>query len=332
MADPTYATTSAAIAGQLSTVDGIGRIHQGERHVRDERRLRDLFGCYVPDAAGRVALRGWIITRDEMSEDWWTQTRTEGRETWTLTGLQGVTKGLGAEASFQALADRVWESFRGITTLGDLTQISAATTPTLGYATLAKRLCYTASIRLEASTVYSIGSDATTPVGQTSTADTREGYSDAAGQIAGQLASVTDAGRVHAERVWTVKREELIDRFTEEAEGLLPGKRVVRSWQVYRDSDAEQRGLGNRVEATTVWKLQAARSWSDAALSYEDTQAHVDAVAARFRQLPNLGSLQNATQVLSTPLQVREIGARSFGGTITHFIDGELAITEVCHA
>lgn len=332
MASPTYATTSAAIVTKLESVSQAGNVHNGERHVRTESRLKDLFGTYITDAAGRVGLRGWIVQRNEIAEEWWTQTRTVATERWTLTGLQGVAKSATAEAGFQALADRVWKAFRDIKTLGDLEHITAQRTPSFGYGKVAGRLCFTATIELEATCLYTIGSDATPPSASDGAVSDREGYADTADQIADYLDTLTNAGQVHRERRWATTRDELVDLFTELlTDGTTDIRRVVRTWQVYREADSEQRGIGNRVEADGLWKLQAAWSWRDSESTYAAVQAHVDDACALFRQLPNLGSKDNAFQVLSSPLQIREVGGRMLGDVLTHFVDGEISISEVCH-
>lgn len=332
-----YLTTSAGIVGELSAVEGIGRVHAGDRHIRDDKRLHDLLGVEAErDVSDRMPVRGWFVTRESLTEEPFTQSRTKSTERWMLRGVQSVTAGDGSEASWQALLDRVWAHFRGVTSVGDLECLEAASTPAIGFTTIGDRLCHLAEIELEATEEHTINATLVPadPV-LTATATTRESYSDAACQIAALLADVPDAGRVHAERLWAHSAADKLDLFSLPPvgdEGLLEGRRELRSWQVYRGAATEARGIGNRIEATATYAVQGSRSWRDSAGSYCAFQAHLDAVRARVRAVQTLGNVANPTQAESSPLQVTEVGARQVGPYLTHFADCEVQVAEVVHA
>lgn len=322
-----WAETGRAILQQLATVEDIGPIFEGDLHIRDESRLKSLFRRVTGQQ--RDELVGWRVIRDTVSENWWSTARTKATERYVIRGIQGVTQ-RDSEAVFQARLDRVWAAFRGITSIGSARVLEAANTPGVAYVQFGSAMCHYAEIVLEVEELYTIGS-VSQPAAESNDASNREDFAATANQIAGYIASVADSGRVLPSRPWVVTERDRDSLLIVPGDTpTAPGK--LRSWKVYRDHDREARQLGNRIEADSSWKLACHWGWSDEHRSYDAFQQHLDAVRAVVRGVGNLGSSRNVTQVLSSPLQIREIGARMYASVLCHLAACEIAVEEVVHA
>ena len=80
--------TAPAIETELSLVADVGRVHLGERHLRDQSRVRALLGSPVEGERDRV--RGWTIARERIEESWWSTLKTKATETYVLRAYQGL--------------------------------------------------------------------------------------------------------------------------------------------------------------------------------------------------------------------------------------------------
>lgn len=327
-----WADVAPAIAARLGTVTDVGRVHIGDRHLRDEARVGELMGTPVPGQRDRI--RGWRIIRTAIEEDvsavgGSTVSENLAREKYVLRGLQGLADVESSERTFQELLDRVLESFRDVTTIGGAFVISGPTVDGVAYTDFGELTCHYAEISFVVQEYYSV-----TPVSlpvKSPAASAREYYGDAAAQLALYLSTVSGSGHVHAARPFG------IDGADRESLFLVPSAddptmREVRAWRVFRDGNAEGRGLGNLVDGESAWKVGAWRSWVDAKDTYDDFQRHIDAARAVIRGLPNLGNVDNPTLCLSSPLQVGEIGARMLMDLLTHYADCSIAVEEVVHA
>jgi hypothetical protein len=329
-----WADTGVALAALLGQVANVGPVYLGGRHLRDQTRLRDLFERVVPGARDRV--RGWLVTRDVVEEEWWTQLRTRALERYRLRCFTALTDDDQSEKEVQALLDSVGAKFRpaGRASLGSAHVASAQSTGQVAYTSVGGYQCHYAEVEVAVEELYTIPSVAQ-PSGVGSASAAREDYADAAKQVADLVRLVAGAGVVYEQRPWALDQQDLLAKFlvdSDAAEEDDPTVKTVRTWRVYRASDVEARGLGTWTAGRAGWKVQHARSWSDSEGSYDAFQRHVDQVREKFRGIGRLGSLANTTQVLSSPLQVRELGARRLQGVTVHFADCELAVQEVVHA
>jgi len=321
------------LAVKLASVVDVGQVHIGERHIRDDWTLKSLFASPVDGQRDR--LLGWQVTRDAANEEWYSTSQTRGFDRYVLRGVQGLSAAHGSERSFQELVEAVWAQFRSLKRVAGVEGITATDTPTVEHRIFQGRLCHYAEIAIIVEDLYDIPDiDPELPQHKRSVANARGTYGDISGQLTLYLSDLADAGQVHDERRYIVTREDSLNLLTVPTVDGPDGSRHIRSWQVFRDSDDENRGIGQRIDAESVWRLQCAWSWIDSQGSGTEFQAHLDTVRERFRALSNLGNPTNYTMSVSSPLQITEIGARQLAptGALVHFADCEVRIQEVVHA
>lgn len=332
-----WATTAPAIASVLSTVEGAGPVYTGDLHIRDRSRFRQLFSWAIGQPGDREKLRGWRIVRDRIEEragivaGFPTQSRSAAREHYSLLCMQGLTSTPGSERDFQELLDRALAKFRTQTSLGSALSFDCGKVVGAGNKMIAGVLCHYAEIDLAVEEVYTIPTVTPQPASNSHSASARSSYSAAALQIATYLSSVADTGQVHPERPVTNDEAGFLATMAI-VDPLDATKRRIAVWRIYRDANAEERGIGQRIEADADWRIIGSYQWSDSDTTYDAVQRYVDAVREKFRGLWGLGHPINPTMAVSGPLQIPEIGGRMFGNKLVHWADCRLPVEEVIHA
>jgi hypothetical protein len=337
-----WTDTGAALKGLLEAVvpsDGtpLGTVYLGDKHVRDWARIKALFT--TPESGKRDLVRGWRIVRESISEKWWSVERTQAVERYVILAIQGLTGDDAGEGpiesarSFQRVLDDVRLALEPVTAFSDDVELSGPNVQGIGFEEFSDVTCHVARIEIDVTELYTIVPQSE-PAGTAWTAATRARYDDVAQQILAYLdLAGADAGNTYFERPFSGSPPTIERRATlfEPAVSDEPGQRRMRAWQVFRGSDNADRQLANRVSAAIAWSMLHHRAWKDDEDSYDATQQHVDQVRAIFRGVGSLGNPANPTQSLNAPLQIKEIGARSFMSVLAHFVGAELPIEEVAH-
>lgn len=335
-------------AVDLSDGSPLGQVHLGDVHLARDDRFAELFT--VPDGSGRDRLRGIRIARTSIEERWFSSTRTLARERYVLRLVEGLTKtvtdpALGAVDSaraFQAYVNDVRAPFREAIRIADGTDLvcEAPEVPQIEYLMYGSKLCHYAEINLVATVMETIG-DVDQPAAAANAGDARAPYADAADQLAAYLSMLENFGVVRTERPDVTKAgpdgNDVVDldhRATLLSESVSAGdaRAQLRLWLLFRNADRETRGIANRVEGRATWSVHRFWPWLDVVESYTAFQNDIDEARALLRGVGNLGNVDNPTQVLSSPLQFRELGARMYADVLCHFGTGTIEVEEVVHA
>jgi hypothetical protein len=321
-----WVETSEAIRARLATVTDAGVIVVGDRHLRDEARFVALFRW---QGSGRVpAIRAWRIIRESCEEEWWTQARTRASERYVLRFVASRTESATSERAAQEIVDAAMAAFRATKSLGTA-YVNKVGYPAVGYLSFGGIRCHYIEVGLDLEELYTVNATTPTPANN-NRATTRDMYGRIADQLRTYLSAVTGSGRVYAERRFSRDETNARELYMVPSDDDAKTERIL-AWRIYRRADAESVELDNRRIARSVWALDHSRSWWDDGGSYDDTQQHVDAVRAMWRGLGSTGHVDAETKVETSPLQVRDIGARMLHGHLVHFARTELITTEVTH-
>jgi len=144
-------------------------------------------------------------------------------------------------------------------------------------------------------------------------------------EIVSVLGGITDIGQVSGYKRPAITEKELKDRYG----ALIGGKNVIRGWTVSRTETPEERVTfpsKHRREYVYViegfWGLKDDAAEANA--SETDFQAMIETICATFRPLHDL----NAKTKWTSPVQVRVVDHRIFGGVLTHHVELELLVRE----
>lgn len=320
--------TAPALATVLAGVAGIGRVHVGERHLRDETRMRELL--HAPQDGEPDRMAGAFLGRVSIEEDWWSSQRTDAREVYRLRMFRAIDSAQHSDRDFQGVVAAVSTALRGRTSIGSAYLLDAADVAGISAGPVAQVNCHVAEVLIPVRERYTVGS-VTQPASVASTASGRTVYESTAEELAWYVASATGCGRVHADRRFGIDEKEAQALLEMQAEDT-PDRSEIRAWVVFRASDREERGIGNRIDAAPGWRLAHYRGWHDATDSYDDCQRHLDAVREVFRGVGVLGNTTNPTMAVSSPLQVDEIGEGLAFGRLVHLVSARVRVQEVVHA
>lgn len=109
----------AAIAAQLATVPGIGRVHDRERALASDKSLRDLYS----DGSGNSPINGWHIRRTGRVEKGdFGQVLT----TWEMRGFRAISDADDSELAFDDVIDGITEAWRDNPRMGVLACLASA--------------------------------------------------------------------------------------------------------------------------------------------------------------------------------------------------------------
>ena len=323
-----WETVSNALAVQLNQIEGLCNVHLGDRHIRDEDRLRQLFGAEQDDPNDRDRICGAIVSRESIEEEWFTQSRTLAVEKWMVRIYLNWQDRDGTERRFQELLDRVWTHFRTVKAIADLEDWCYRTT-NIQFAQFGDRLCHQADVEFEARALLNIPT-LTQPTVQKAVLDAREDYPDIIEQLVEQVNTADGPARVQHERVRAITKDEVLNTMGAQVDGQ--DRQQIRTWRLYRETDTETRGIGMRVTTETPIKIEGFHSWVDTNDSAYKFQQTIEDMRFQFRGFGQLGNRVNPTATLQTPLQVSEIGARTLGDSfLTHFADCTVGIEETVH-
>lgn len=114
---PTLDQIRAAIAGKLSAVPNVGRVHDYERYAAQGGEMKAL---YVATIAGAPQLRGWFVRRVRTREDSDDLGRYVVTHGWQIRGYLALDDAAASEKTFDALVEAIRDAFREDENLGGL--------------------------------------------------------------------------------------------------------------------------------------------------------------------------------------------------------------------
>jgi hypothetical protein len=100
-----------AIQTKMSTISGIGTVHDYERWAISWQRFLELYAWTDPDT-GERSIRGWTLSRRATTEDRETSASNLTRHQIFCRGIMGLEDSSASEKTFQNLIESVRESFR----------------------------------------------------------------------------------------------------------------------------------------------------------------------------------------------------------------------------
>lgn len=109
----------AAIAAQLATVPGIGRVHDRERALSTDKALRELYS----DSTAGSAINGWHIRRTGRVEK---GDFGHVLTTWELRGFRAISDADDSELAFDDVIDGVVDAWRENPRMGVLMCLPSA--------------------------------------------------------------------------------------------------------------------------------------------------------------------------------------------------------------
>lgn len=115
----TLAQIRTAILATVATVPELGRLHDRERYIREERLFRELYLHTVP---GGEQLRGWWLRRSATEELDINIARTINVHTWLLRGYMALDDDAGTELVFDDLVEAIRSAVRADPTFGGVCQ------------------------------------------------------------------------------------------------------------------------------------------------------------------------------------------------------------------
>lgn len=113
----TLAQVRAAIVARLETVPAIGRVHDRERHTKNQREFQALYHWTAPDA-DKPQVRGWFLVHRSTDRREPRVGRVTLADSWQISGLIEWDDSAAPDLALDPLIDAITDTFSAEPTLG----------------------------------------------------------------------------------------------------------------------------------------------------------------------------------------------------------------------